>query len=324
MPFKINPEVAKLITVKTGGKHPTKPPVGDITSRREGTTKAGLALFSTFPTHPEVSIQDFYTPSKSDGHPILLRWYSPKDLPSSSSGSSAILFIHGGGMIIGHVPMFDRGLGAYVSASGVPFLSVEYRLAPEAQYPVPVEDVYAGLTWLHEHAGELGVDARRIAVMGESAGGGLAAAVTLLARERNGPAVAKQILVYPMLDDRTVVEDPQVSKFLIWTAADNITGWGALLGPLYGTNNIPETAAPGRIVDAKGLPPTYIEVGELDLFREEDVEFARRLWRAGVSTELHIRPGCMHAFDMLAAESEVAKRAIAERVVAITSIEGVQ
>jgi acetyl esterase/lipase len=227
-------------------------------------------------------------------------------------------------MIIGHVPMFDRGLGAYVSASGVPFLSVEYRLAPEAQYPVPVEDVYAGLTWLHEHAGELGVDTRRIAVMGESAGGGLAAAVTLLARERNGPAVAKQILVYPMLDDRTVVEDPQVSKFLIWTAEDNITGWGALLGPLYGTNNIPETAAPGRIVDAKGLPPTYIEVGELDLFREEDVEFAMRLWRAGVSTELHIRPGCMHAFDMLAAESEVAKRAIAERVVAITSIEEVQ
>jgi acetyl esterase/lipase len=192
--------------------------------------------------------------------------------------------------------MFDRGLGAYVSSSGVPFLSAEYRLAPEPLHPVPVEDIYAGLIWLYEHAEELGVDKRPIAVIGQSVGGRLAAAVTLLARERGGPAVAKQTLVYPILDDRTVVEDPQVSKFLIWTAENNITGWGALLGPLYGTNDIPETAAPGRIEDATGLPPTYIEVGELDLFHEEDIESARKLWRAGLNTELHIRPGCMHAF----------------------------
>jgi acetyl esterase/lipase len=186
-----------------------------------------------------------------------------------------------------------------------------------------VEDIYAGLIWGSEHARELGVDRRRIAVMGKSAGGRLAAAVTLFARERGGPAAAKQILVYPMLDDRTVVEGPQVSKFLIWTAEDNITGWGALLGPLYGTSNIPETATPGRIEDATGLPPTYIEAGELGLFVRTILSFARKLWRAGVSTELHIRPGSMQASDMLAAESEVAKRAIAERVVAITSIEEV-
>jgi acetyl esterase/lipase len=120
--------------------------------------------------------------------------------------------------------MFDRGLGVHVSSTGVPFLSVEYRLAPEAQYPVPVENIYAGLIWLYEHAEELGVDRRRITVIGESVRGGLAAAVTLLARERGVPAVAKQILVYPMFYDRTVVEDPQVYKFLIWTAEDNITG----------------------------------------------------------------------------------------------------
>jgi len=178
-------------------------------------------------------------------------------------------------MIIGHVPMFDRTLGVYVSATGVPFLSVEYRLAPEAQYPVPVEDIYASLTWLHEHAAELGVNPKRIAVMGESAGGGLAAAVTLLARERGGPPIAKQILVYAMLDDQTVEEDPKTSPFLIWTAADNITGWSAMLGQLYGTEKIPETAAAARMIDPKGLPSTYIEVGELDLFRDEDVEFVR-------------------------------------------------
>ncbi|KAE9378898.1 Alpha/beta hydrolase fold-3 domain protein [Stipitochalara longipes BDJ] len=318
MPFQVDPEVQTILTKLTGGKHGEKIPIGDIESRRVGTTKAGLALFSTLPTHPEVEIKDFYATAK-DGNSILLRWYSKKDSPSAPG--PAVLFIHGGGMIIGHVPMFDRGLGGYVSASGVPFLSVEYRLAPEAQYPVPVEDIYDGLTWLHEHAGELGVNPKRIAVMGESAGGGLAAAVTLLARERNGPAVAKQILVYPMLDDRTVEEDPKASPFLIWTAADNITGWSAMLGPLYGTEKIPETAAAARMSDAKGLPPTYIEVGELDLFRDEDVEFAGKLWNAGVSTELHVRRGCMHAFDMLAAESAVAKRAMVDRIASITSIE---
>lgn len=321
MPFKVDPEVQAILTKLTGGKHGEKLPIGDIQSRREGTTKVGLALFSKLPTHPEVEIKDFHTTAK-DGTSILLRWYSKKN--SQASPGPAVLFIHGGGMIIGHVPMFDRSLGDYVSASGVPFLSVEYRLAPEAQYPVLVEDIYAGLTWLYEHAAELGVNPKRIAVMGESAGGGLAAAVTLLARERGGPAVAKQILVYPMLDDRTVEEDPKTSPFLIWTAADNITGWGAMLGPLYGMEKIPETAAAARMSDAKGLPPTYIEVGELDLFRDEDLDFAGRLWKEGINTELHVRRGCMHAFDILAAESAVAKRAMVDRNAAITSIDEIQ
>ncbi|KAN0115231.1 alpha/beta hydrolase [Hyaloscypha variabilis] len=311
MLFKVDPEVHSILTKLTGGKHGEKLPIGDITSRREATTKAGLALFSHLPTHPEVEIKDFHTTAQ-DGTSILLRWYAKKDSPASPG--PAVLFIHGGGMIIGHVPMFDRSLGVYVSASGVPFLSVEYRLAPEAQYPVPIEDIYAGLTWLYEHAAELGVNPKRIAVMGESAGGGLAAAVTLLARERGGLPVAKQILVYPMLDDRTVEEDPNLSKFLIWTAADNITGWGAMLGPLYGTEKVPETAAAARMSDPKGLPPTYIE----------DIDFAGRMWKAGISTELHVRCGCMHAFDILAAESAVAQRAMLDRCASIASIEEVE
>src|SRR5262249_8324626 len=148
----------------------------------------------------------------------------------------------------------------------------------------------------------------RIVVMGDSGGGGLAAAATLMARDR-GVAVARQILVYPMLDDRTTVPDPELVPFAGWSYDDNYTGWHALLGDAIGTDDVDPYAAPARATDLGGLPPTYIEVGELDIFRDESIEYARRLSNAGTSVELHVHPGCAHGFDRMNPDADVVRRA---------------
>jgi acetyl esterase/lipase len=161
-----------------------------------------------------------------DGATLLARWYRQ---PSSDS-RAAVLYLHGGGMIVGSVPIFDGPVSRYVARTGVSMLSLEYRLAPEHPHPTPVEDAYAGLVWLAGHAAELGIDPGRIAVMGDSAGGGLAAGVAILSRDRKGPAVARQLLIYPMLDDRTTTPDPYIAPFAGWSYDDNATAWNALLG----------------------------------------------------------------------------------------------
>jgi acetyl esterase/lipase len=195
-------------------------------------------------------------------------------------------------------------------------LAVDYRRAPECPHPCPVEDCYAGLAWLAGHASELGVDPGRIAVMGDSGGGGLAAAAALLARDR-GLAVAKQILVYPMLDDRTTVPDPALVPFAGWSYDDNYTGWQALLGEAIGTADVPETAAAARARDLAGLPPAYLEVGELDIFRDEVIQYARRMAAAGTPIELHVHPGCPHGFDRAAPGADVTRRSRADRLRAL-------
>jgi acetyl esterase/lipase len=193
-------------------------------------------------------------------------------------------------------------------------LMVDYRIAPEHPHPTPVEDCYAALRWLADNAMTLGVDPGRIAVMGDSAGGGLAAGVCLLARDRGGPSVAQQVLIYPMLDDRANPPDPHLLPFLTWTYDDNVTGWGALLGEGVGTEAVSPYAAPARATDLTGLPATYIDVGDLDIFRDEDITYARRLADAGVPTELHLHPGCPHAFEVLARAADVSQRAIGDRL----------
>jgi len=223
-------------------------------------------------------------------------------------------------MIAGHADMFDGLVSRYVSASGTPILSVDYRLAPEHPYPVPVEDAYAALAWAREHAADLGVDPARIGVFGDSAGGGLAAAVSILARDRKGPPIAKQILVMPMLDDRTLTPDPQLAPFVVWSWDDNRTGWQALLGNAVGGPDTPAYAAPARVADPAGLPPAYIEVGQLDIFRDEDLTYALRLGQASVPVEFHLHPGVPHEFDFIAFTSAAARRVIADRVRALASL----
>jgi acetyl esterase/lipase len=211
---------------------------------------------------------------------------------------AGILHIHGGGFVMGSAEMTSETDAAYAHDLGAVVVSVDYRLAPETPHPGPVEDCYAALHWLHEQAPRLGVDRGRIIVTGESAGGGLAAALVLLARERAEIPIAFQHLVFPMLDDRTVTH-PDPSPYLgqfVWTPQSNRFGWTSLLGRPPGGPDVSPFAAPARATDLSGLPPTFLIVGALDLFLEEDLDYARRLVRAGVPTELHVYPGAPHGF----------------------------
>lgn len=227
-------------------------------------------------------------------------------------GRPAILHIHGGGMIFGSAEMASRSIGPMAEAMGFVAASVDYRLAPETAFPGPQEDCYAALDWLVAQADTLGIDPQRIVVMGESAGGGLAAALALMARDRGDIALAGQILIYPMLDHRTGGPDcrwqsASTGEF-IWTRASNQFGWGALRGDYRCDDARMGWFSPALADDLAGLPPTYVAVGALDLFLDEDLDFVRRLAGAGVPVECHVYPGAIHAFDMMAT-ARVAQRA---------------
>jgi acetyl esterase/lipase len=218
--------------------------------------------------------------------------------------------IHGGGYVIGSNLMDDSIFDRLCPRLGVVGVSVEYRLAPETPYPGPLEDCYRGLQWTYEHAEEIGIDPSCIGVTGVSAGGGLAAALCLLARERGEIPIAFQLLDQPMLDDRQITPSSQDVDLAVWTRTSNTFGWKSYLGDLYGTDRVPPTAAPARATDLSGLPPTFISVGAVDGFRDEDVDYATRLNQAGVPTELHVYPGACHGFNLMAPEAAVSKQCL--------------
>ena len=221
-----------------------------------------------------------------------------------------VLHVHGGGYVMGSAESMAPLRKPLVQALGCVLVSVEYRLAPETRAPGAVEDCYAALAWLNANPGEFGVDAAKLGVMGESAGGGLAAALALYARDRAEYRLAFQHLIYPMLDDRTSVRpdpDPHAGEF-IWPHHNNLFGWRALLGVEPGSEGVSHYAAPARAENLAGLPPTFISTGALDLFVDEDIDYARRLIKAGVPTELHVYPGAFHAFDFVPT-AEIAVRA---------------
>jgi acetyl esterase/lipase len=211
----------------------------------------------------------------------------------------AVLHIHGGGYVIGTPEMNDPSNRVLAITLGCVVVSVDYRLAPETPFPGPLEDCYAALLWLWRTAEALGVDRERIAVVGESAGGGLAAALALLARDRGEVKLAFQQLVAPMLDDRTMPGDAAnvyVGEF-VWQPANNLFGWTSMLGGETGGVGVSPYAAAARATSLLDLPATYISVGALDLFLEENIEYARRLLRAGIPVELHVIPGAFHGFE---------------------------
>ena len=201
--------------------------------------------------------------------------------------------------------------------------SVDYRLSPETAHPGPVEDCYSGLKWLYDNAAELGVDPARIAVKGESAGGGLAAGLALLARDRGEVPVAYQCLTYPMIDDRPEQERHDYVGEFVWTRESNHFGWQSLLGCEPGSEGVSPYAAAARADDLTGLPATFIATASLDLFLEENLEFARRLTRAGVPMELHVYPGAFHGFQM-APEARASKQYAADVVNALQLALGAQ
>jgi acetyl esterase/lipase len=209
--------------------------------------------------------------------------------------------MHGGGHVSGFAESCDARCTSLAKELGCVVVSVDYRLAPETVFPGGIEDCYAALQWIHSRAKELDVDTTRIAVGGESAGGGLAAALALLARDRGGVAIAFQLLIYPMLDDRTgstLAVNPNAGEF-VWVAGSNRYCWTSLLGREPGGSDTSPYAAPVRAGKLRDLPPAFIAVGALDLFVDESIEYANRLMRAGVATGLHVYPGAVHGFDLV-------------------------
>ena len=218
---------------------------------------------------------------------------------SAVTGSAPCIYsMHGGGYVIGSREIDNGAFATWCPELGVVGVSVEYRLAPETAYPGPIEDCYRGLRWVHEHADELGVDRGRIGVAGVSAGGGLAAALALLARDRGEVPLAFQLLDCPMLDDRQQTPSSQLDGLPVWSRASNEFGWRSYLGDLYGRDDVPYTAAPARATDLSGLPPAFVSVGTVDGFRDEDVDYATRLNQSGVPTELHVYPGLCHGYQI--------------------------
>lgn len=235
--------------------------------------------------------------------------------PATSHGSlPGIYFVHGGGMVAGNRTSGLQGLLPYVAEGLAVGVSVEYRLAPENPHPAPVEDCYAGLVWTAEHSAELSIDPDRIAIVGVSAGGGLAAACTLLSRDRGFPKLSDQILLSPMLDDRIETASAQMLRREgFWSREDNLFGWTALLGDKRGTDDVPAYAAPARAQDLSGLPRTFIDIGSVDTFRDEVLDYARRLSEAGVNVDLHMWGGGCHGFDDFAPDAAISRASLSTR-----------
>ncbi|MFI9778571.1 alpha/beta hydrolase [Streptomyces sp. NPDC051956] len=232
--------------------------------------------------------------------------------PSGLVGPLPLLYyMHGGAMVMGNAwSVLPRILREWALPLDMAVISVEYRLAPRAQYPRALEDCCAGLAWAAEHAAELGVDPERIIIGGKSAGGGLAAALALLARDRGGPEPLGQLLLSPMLDDRgSTFSSQQMSGLGLWDLTSNATAWQALLGDLYGAEDLPPYAAPSRATDLSQLPPAYLDVGSAEMFRDEGVAYANAIWQAGGQAELHVWPGAYHGFDSLAPKAAVSRDA---------------
>jgi acetyl esterase/lipase len=268
------------------------------------------------PTVTDVDVSERRIPGPPGAPDVRVLVYTPHHAPGALAG---FLHIHGGGYIMGQPEMTDARNRLLAREIGCVVVSVDYRLAPETAFPGAVEDCYAALRWLHAQATDLGVDPGRIAIGGESAGGGLAAALALLARDRGEVPLAFQLLIYPMLDDRTgttVEPSPMVGEFG-WNSGSNRFGWASLLGREPGGADASPYAAAARAEDLAGLPPAHIAVGTLDLFLEENIEYARRLMRAGVPTELHVYPGAYHGFQGVAPEARISKAFVADYFAAL-------
>lgn len=267
------------------------------------------------PEYADLSVSERFIPGPEESPDVRVLVCLP---PSVQETIPVVLWLHGGGYVMGSADSEDLMAKTIVSAVGCAVVSVDYRLAPETPYPGSLEDCYAALKWLSTHASELGIDPKRIAVAGSSAGGGLAAALALLTRDRGEFQLIFQLLIAPMLDDRTTTlaqPHPYTGEF-IWTREANRFGWTAYLGHEPGKPDVSPYAAAARAEHLEGLPPTFINVGAIDLFLEEDLEYARRLMRAGVPTELHVYPGVYHGFRMVS-DAQVTKNAYRDQLSAL-------
>ena len=292
------------------GALPVLPTVSDFSSLdRIREIRAARDAMPRPPDRDDVVFEDRDVPGASGDPPLRVRLYRPK--AAASDLRAGVLEIHGGGFMLGSIEMMDPWCQRVAADLDVVVASVEYRLAPEHPYPAGIEDCYAALSWMADHAAELGVDAARIAIAGQSAGGGLAAGTALLARDRGGPALCFQLLEIPELDDR--LDTPSMRAFEdtpLWNRPNAVWSWRHYLGSSP-PDPVPIYAAPARAEDLRGLPPAYISTMEFDPLRDEGIHYALRLLEAGVSVELHSYPGTFHG-SALVPEAAVSKRGAAE------------
>ncbi|MED3352691.1 alpha/beta hydrolase [Bacillus thuringiensis] len=240
---------------------------------------------------------------------MLVKIYEPVE--KNLDKLPAMLWIHGGGYVMGHPDMDDVLCERFVQTAECVVVSVDYRLAPEHPYPAAIEDCYAGLVWMTNEADSLGIDVNRVAIAGASGGGGLTAALALMARDKGGPSIIFQMPLYPMLDSHNITPSSYeiIEDNATWNRSNNLTAWNMYLGKKNDTNEPPPYAVPSRADNLTGLPPTYTCVGQLDLFRDEIIEYVTRLAQAGVDVEFHLYPGCFHCFEVFVPEAEVSQRA---------------
>ena len=243
-----------------------------------------------------------------DSGPVVLTMHRPL---GAEGPLPCVYWIHGGGLMIGHRHMDDVELERWCRSFGCACVAVDYRLAPEHPFPAAIEDCYTGLRWVAAHADELGIDVDRLGVGGRSAGGGLAAALAMLARDRSGPVVRFQVLDCPMLDDRGETPSSRMAGVPVWSRESNALGWRSYLGERCGGDDVPAAAAPARVLEAElaGLPPAFVAVGTYDVLRDEAVDYAGRLNQAGVTTELHVYPGVPHGGHLFPGAAVVGRMA---------------
>ncbi|MDP4095588.1 alpha/beta hydrolase [Paenibacillus sp. P96] len=303
MEEKLHPELKELFSVLPEVIYTRE----NLGAKRKEMHEMFAGLAASLPVNDEVLTSERYVPGAAGDTDVRIKIYEPKVEDEILPG---ILYIHGGGYILGSADMMDHAMQQLVSELNCVIVSVDYRLAPEHPFPAPLEDCYAALQWFSEHAEELGVNSSRIAVVGASAGGGLTAALSLLARDRKGPSIAFQMPLYPMLDDRgTSKSSNEITDERVWSKAKTQLGWEMYLED---NREVSPYAAPARATDLSGLPPTYTCVGDLDPFRDEIIDYVLRLTQAGVPTEFHLYPGCFHGFEEYAPAAEISQRFVKE------------
>lgn len=297
---RIDPELAAALAAIPKGPHGIFD-VGDLAATRAAVRAQAEQLRASETPDPAIAIGTAEAPRPGGGAvPVrLLRPVGAEALP-------VLLWFHGGGQVIGSADQEDGFLERLCATVGCAALSIDYRLAPEWRAPAAAEDGCLAYLWLLDHARELGLDPSRVGLAGASGGGGVAAATALMLRDRGAPAPRLLSLSYPMLDDRNETPSSrEITDVGVWDRRNNQLAWAAVLGDLAGGEDVTPWQAAGRAPDLSGLPPTFIAVGEVDVFRDEDVDFARRLIASGVPTELHVFAGAYHAWDVFAPDAEL-------------------
>lgn len=299
MEMKVHPELREIFSVLPSASIS----IDNLKSMREEMAKMASGMGAAY---PNVETIEKFVPGKEGDPDVRVLIHRPKNQDTVLPG---LYYIHGGGFIAGTANDMARACERYVAEMNCVVVNVDYRLAPEHPYPAPIEDCYAGLKWFADTATELKVDVNRIVVTGGSAGGGLTAALSLLARDRRGPKIAFQLPMYPMIDDRcSTPSNSEITDQRVWNGISNRTAWDMYLGELKDAEDVPIYAAPARTEDYSNLPPTFICIGDLDPFRDETITYVQKLRQSGVPVEFHLYPGGFHAFEGYVPQANISQQ----------------